>query len=752
MVPGMPCRVVTVMAWICGQTSPSTGTESHPTTTSFSSTFHQSHTNIHAQRTLIGASRDGTLFVIDFTHGTHAAVTESGGGAILSLVSLCATGASCCGGQGRCFPVVAAGCEDGSIRVFQLNKNNKKNTYTFELLSTIPCAGSPILSLAWNRQGTTDSHTVLYAGVADGTIRRWESTTASRISSDQRAMLVWKSSLRMTVESQGRRTPTKVWALVALSDGTVVSGDSLGHVQFWDGPSGTMLQTFDQNDHKADVLALVATHDETKVYASGVDSRVISIERALKSFEHGPRPWILTQARRPHTHDVNALTICRLVDRKAALNPDKEQQEILCSGGMDTKICTYLVSDFKRARPKSWYPWPTISPITLAKEARLLCMLREDTVELHQIAAQQQLQGRRILLPGNETLLGTIDIKSRYNLVCADISPNGKVLAVSDGASLMIFELQFPNETNKNASFMPQKVALDTSLRSPCLALKFASNEQLICATSDGPIRVLQIGVHEPKDDNNNNPDIGIHMVTEAHVFDEHITDSVFPIHSICVRGDGKWFAATRSGLGNECVHIFTLPFGNDGSYGHWWSLPALEAPISSVRFLEGEDPEIVAACSNFSFYVFNVITKSLGEWSEQQGFPLTPKLPYELTHQNDAALRCVTNPATPNKFLLATFGSFCAVDLSQPLPEQARVFPPEHVRGKRKRKQRSEGQDQEPPSAAQLNTNCTICLRYNGMLFIDFIDANEMLVVEQPWLNVVRNFPAALERKVYGT
>jgi len=91
-------------------------------------------------------------------------------------------------------------------------------------------------------------------------------------------------------------------------------------------------------------------------------------------------------------------------------------------------------------------------------------------------------------------------------------------------------------------------------------------------------------------------------------------------------------------------------------------------------------------------------------------------------------------------------------VDLSQPLPEQARVFPPEHVRGKRKRKQRSEGQDQEPPSAAQLNTNCTICLRYNGMLFIDFIDANEMLVVEQPWLNVVRNFPAALERKVYGT
>jgi hypothetical protein len=34
----------------------------------------------------------------------------------------------------------------------------------------------------------------------------------------------------------------------------------------------------------------------------------------------------------------------------------------------------------------------------------------------------------------------------------------------------------------------------------------------------------------------------------------------------------------------------------------------------------------------------------------------------------------------------------------------------------------------------------------------MDFISKNEMLVVEQPWLNVVASFPAAFERKVYGT
>jgi hypothetical protein len=86
-------------------------------------------------------------------------------------------------------------------------------------------------------------------------------------------------------------------------------------------------------------------------------------------------------------------------------------------------------------------------------------------------------------------------------------------------------------------------------------------------------------------------------------------------------------------------------------------------------------------------------------------------------------------------------------MDLSKSLPEQARLFPPKHVRGKKKRKRHV---FEIQPTAN--SNNCTVCLRYNGMLYMDFIDANEMLVVEQPWLGVVSSFPAALERKVYGT
>ena len=46
---------------------------------------------------------------------------------------------------------------------------------------------------------------------------------------------------------------------------------------------------------------------------------------------------------------------------------------------------------------------------------------------------------------------------------------------------------------------------------------------------------------------------------------------------------------------------------------------------------------------------------------------------------------------------------------------------------------------------------NCTVCLRYNSMLYLDFIQGNEMVVVEQPWLTVMATFPEALHRRIYG-
>jgi hypothetical protein len=83
---------------------------------------------------------------------------------------------------------------------------------------------------------------------------------------------------------------------------------------------------------------------------------------------------------------------------------------------------------------------------------------------------------------------------------------------------------------------------------------------------------------------------------------------------------------------------------------------------------------------------------------------------------------------------------------MNKPMSKHCRMFPETHVRGK-KRKRPDSSATEEPET-----NNCTICLRYNSMLYMDFIAKNEMLVVEQPWLSVVASFPEALERKIYGT
>jgi hypothetical protein len=67
-------------------------------------------------------------------------------------------------------------------------------------------------------------------------------------------------------------------------------------------------------------------------------------------------------------------------------------------------------------------------------------------------------------------------------------------------------------------------------------------------------------------------------------------------------------------------------------------------------------------------------------------------------------------------------------------------------VRGKRGNRADSVSQPDEIKSTA------TVCLRYNSMLYMDFIDGSEMIIAEEPWLNIVATFPAAMARRVYGT
>ena len=124
---------------------------------------------------------------------------------------------------------------------------------------------------------------------------------------------------------------TKVWALNVLQDYTVISGDSLGHVQLWDGRHGTLLKSFSQ--HTADVTCLAISSDEKSIYASGFDHKIILLKRVQdcsksrngalidpweedveddsmaierdeeEDIEPTDGEWVYVCNQRPHTHD-----------------------------------------------------------------------------------------------------------------------------------------------------------------------------------------------------------------------------------------------------------------------------------------------------------------------------------------------------------------------------------------------------------------------------------------------------------------
>jgi U3 small nucleolar RNA-associated protein 4 len=83
---------------------------------------------------------------------------------------------------------------------------------------------------------------------------------------------------------------------------------------------------------------------------------------------------------------------------------------------------------------------------------------------------------------------------------------------------------------------------------------------------------------------------------------------------------------------------------------------------------------------------------------------------------------------------------------MNQGLPKRCRTVPETQFR--RKKRKRYVAETSVDPN----HGNCTLCLRYNSIIHMDFVSDDEIIVVEQPWLNVVAGFPGALERKVYGT
>ncbi|ELW50370.1 Cirhin [Tupaia chinensis] len=191
------------------------------------------------------------------------------------------------------------GCEDGSVKLFQITPDKIQFERNFDRQK------SRILSLSWHPSGThIAAGSIDYISVFDVK----SGNAVHKMMVDRQYMGVSK---RKCI----------VWGVAFLSDGTVISVDSAGKVQFWDSVTGTLVK-----NHliaNADVQSIAVADQEDSFVVGTAEGTVFHFQLVSVTSSSNEKQWVRTKPFQHHTHDVRAVA---------------HSPTALISGGTDTHL------------------------------------------------------------------------------------------------------------------------------------------------------------------------------------------------------------------------------------------------------------------------------------------------------------------------------------------------------------------------------------------------------------------------------
>ncbi|KAJ2784741.1 U3 small nucleolar RNA-associated protein [Coemansia interrupta] len=438
-----------------------------------------------------------------FSAGLNAVIVEWDIGRLVPRTAVDSYGGAVwCMATNHAQTQLAVGTEDGHIRLFDITDGRLEYVRCFDKIN------SRILSVAW----AADDRTVV-TGSADSSVRVWTASTGH-------------VAARMTLPKEGGM-PTLVWAVAVLRGGTIVSGDSRGHVVFWDAVMHVAMQDF--RAQSADVLTLASDDSGHTVYASGVDPKITQFhlfvgdgasahaatgdnKRRLKGSKRqregrgkgssdGTR-WHMTGFRRYHTHDVRALAV------SSRLDPN-----VLISGGVDTQVTACLAGEFPNGNQyrQPCFP-PDDSVVSVAARAGLMLQRQGTTLKLWELGAAEQPSadlaramesGQALQLLTRQRDLLRMEVSASTNLLSCCLSPSGTLVATSDAAGPRLYMLvRAPGDrpvvrARRLRAFPPSNFVPPYSTARGVTRFAFTSDEKnLVMATADGFVVVVDVSRH----------------------------------------------------------------------------------------------------------------------------------------------------------------------------------------------------------------------------------------------------------------
>ncbi|XP_068642656.1 WD repeat-containing protein PCN-like [Aristolochia californica] len=648
---------------------------------------------------------------------------------------------------------VALGCDDGCVRLYAVTDSDE-----LVYRRSFPRASGKVLSVAWSVNAK-----LIFSGSSDGFIRCWDAQSAHE-------------RYRITVGQGGLGGGSEicVWSLLFLRCGTLVSGDSSGAVQFWDSHYGTLLQS--QSCHKGDVNTLATVPSQNRVYSGGSDGQVILLKMAFDSRGSGghdsarvlTKKWVNVGFVRSHTHDVRALTVAvpisavpisredALLHEKAIKVRCREKPmdfsyhkwahigvPMLISAGDDAKLYAYSAKEFTKFAPHDICPAPQRVPIHLLPNTFLKgtsMILVQSTSHLDLLSIQLKMDAPPDM--GNRraartTLLARVKSKASRKIICSAISSSQSMFAYSDHVKPNLFDLKY-DIGRKGWTITKRRLPQDLPFAH---SIVFCSDYcSLVLAGHDRKIYLVDVERAE----------LSHTFIPRRQEDSMNSLPTEPPITKMFCSSDGQWLAAINC-FGD--IYIFNL----ETQRQHWFISRLNGASVTAGGFPPKNSNVLVITTSSNQVYVFDVEAKQLGEWSRRHTFVL-PRRFQEFPGE-------VIGLSFPPSFsstsvIIYSSRAMCLIDFgmpvmksddsdlinSQDLPSKKSSDSSANGQVKRKRK------DLDQETMLHVKQNFDFLSFRDPVLFVGHLSEDSLLIIDKPWLDVVKTFDTPVHRHIFGT
>ncbi|KAG5719325.1 U3 small nucleolar RNA-associated protein 4 [Termitomyces sp. T112] len=698
--------------------------------------------------------------------------------------------------------LLALGCEDGSVRLLSLVNDTLTHYRRFDRLK---CR---VLSIAWgppipqypqkkniDRGHDSDSDDEedtwtdawLVTGSSDSSIRKWDVATGRVVD-------------RMGMDKiRGERT--LVWTVGVLGDGTIVSGDSLGIVKFWDSRTCTQLHSF--QGHGADVLCLAIGPEGNTVFTSGVDQKItlFSLVKTGNSDNTSgtlTRRWVQSCSRRMHSHDVRALATWPPYTVLPSSHKRRfpiEISPILASGGLDMSVvvtpaalpstivkvinplstsahCTFEDSYHRRLAYSAGASG--VPAVQVARKARLISCIRDSGVSIWRVKAGPSINDDTDSQDADPTHFPEssawekvleMDLNVHTNLVASGISDDGRWLVVSDLYETKLFSLTLNDNhvvrriRDFSSILQVHLPSSDTSTGGQAFRFTPDSSKLVMSTMASSYVLVIDLAGEKPR---------------VLRRFDQHRSKNSI-VHDRVIKGcksdgDVDMVDATNN---DDCsvypqksstpavVSILRMSISPDGqwlatsddharthifnldSIQHHSVLPTFAKPTQVLAFDPRQPNILIMAFPDNSLQVYNVESRQFPAWGKE----FCSNLPKRFTHAHDPVLGVAFDIASasgsdvvPQYALFWGSTWICKLSVSDSAPRSLT---------KKRRRESTKASSLLPTDDTR--GDLRIITHYRPILYLDFLASGELVVVERPLVDVLSHLPPAYFKHKYG-